>query len=87
MSGVKVTRHAARQAALKGVPFAAVVRAAEEPQVTYDVRQHPGQRRHVLNDLVAIVDFSDPDYPDGLVITVYAHKRRTPPRPDQKGTP
>ena len=71
--------HAARQATMKGFDHAAVLRAANDPQHTSDNRRYPGQKRHVRDGIVAVVDPAK-----GHVVTVYEDQRETAPRADQK---
>lgn len=61
----------------------AVLRAAAQPEVTYESRRGEGvSRRHVRNGITAVVN---PD--TGKIITFYTHKDETPLRPDQQSDP
>jgi hypothetical protein len=72
------TAHALVQASQKGISVADVLAAADNPQVSYDNGRFPGQRRHIRNGVVAVVD------PVGKrVITVYANVIETDVREDQ----
>lgn len=73
-----LTRHAGQQAMRKGISLAAVLRAANEPSVTYEHRV-PGQHRHIYGGIVTVVDRAA-----GHVITVYANVVETPLRADQR---
>lgn len=77
---VALTTHARSQAEAKGFTEEAVVLAAEDPDLSYPSRNHPGQVRCIRGDLCAVVDPAR-----ALVITVYLHHTVTPIRPDQQG--
>lgn len=70
--------HAAKQAALKGFDQTRVLRAANDPQHTYDNGRYPGQKRHVRDGLVAVVDPRRRQ-----VVTVYEDQKETALRADQ----
>lgn len=74
---ITLTRHAGVQAMKKGIAFDAVLRAANEPTVTYEHRIE-GQHRHIRGGIVAVVDRDTEK-----VITVYANIVATPLRQDQ----
>lgn len=71
--------HAAKQATTKGFDHAAVLRAANDPHHTYDNGRYAGQKRHIRDGIVAVVDTQKKH-----VITVYEDQRETAPRADQK---
>lgn len=71
--------HAAKQAALKGFETNRILRAANDPHHTYDNGRYPGQKRHVREGLVAVVDPKRRQ-----VITVYEDQKETALRADQK---
>ena len=75
----RLTRHAYEQARAKGFSTEAVLRAAQDPTVTYANGRFAGQMRHIRDGIVAIVDPTS-----GAVITVYANVTETALRPDQK---
>lgn len=70
--------HAAKQAAMKGIPHEDVLAAANSPAHTYENRRYPGQMRHIKDGLVAVVDPSRRQ-----VVTVYKDQEETALRPDQ----
>lgn len=74
-----LSAHAIKQANEKGFPVAAVLDAAARPSITYDNGRFPGQRRHIANGIVAVVDPVRE-----VVITVYANVIETDVREDQK---
>ncbi len=73
-----LTHHCKAQAEAKGIRESRILRAAENPTVTYESRNHPGQHRHVRDGIVAIVDRERQ-----VVVTVYLNVERTALRPDQ----
>jgi len=73
-----MTRHAARQAAMKGFDPAAIYRAANFPAITYENGRFPGQWRHIRDGVVAVVD---PE--NSTIITVYQNVIETALRADQ----
>lgn len=72
------TFHADKMIAEKGFDPVAVFRAANDPSVTYDNGRHPGQRRHIRDGIVAVVDPAS-----RKIITVYKNVVETDLRPDQ----
>lgn len=76
--GFTLSKHAARQAAEKGWTRTQVLQAANKPHITYDNGRYPGQKRHIRDDLVAVV------HPESKqVLTVYKNVTETDLRPDQ----
>lgn len=74
----RLTPHAASQAFAKGWSTEQVLAAANDPHVTYDNGRYPGQKRHIRDDLVAVV------HPESMTVkTVYENVRETEVRPDQ----
>lgn len=77
-SGYTLGGHAAQQARLKGWTEDQVLQAANDPHTTYDNGRYEGQRRHIRDDIVAVV------HPDSQkVVTVYQNVTETDLRPDQ----
>jgi len=74
----QASAHALVQASQKGFAPAEVLAAADNPQISYDNGRFPGQRRHIRNGLVAVVDPARQ-----IVVTIYEHKVETDVRPDQ----
>lgn len=70
--------HATKQATLKGINPAHVLHAANDPKHTYDNGRYPGQKRHVRDGIVAVVDPARKE-----VLTVYKDQEETAIRPDQ----
>lgn len=70
--------HALKQASLKGISTNSVLQAANHPTITYENRRFEGQRRHIRDDVVAVVDEAR-----SLVITVYRNVVETDLRADQ----
>lgn len=77
--GYTLHPHAARQATAKGFSHADVLDAANRPSVSYDNGRYPGQKRHIKNGIVAVVEPHT-----RTVRTVYANVKETDLRPDQK---
>lgn len=71
--------HARQQCASKGISEAAVLAAANSPAHTYPNGRYPGQWRHVLGDVCAVVDPAK-----AQVITIYANVTETDLREDQR---
>ena len=71
--------HAARQATTKGFDHDSVLAAANNPRHTYENGRYPGQKRHVRDGIVAVVDPARSE-----VVTVYKDQEQTAPRADQK---
>jgi Cu2+-containing amine oxidase len=78
----RLTHHAVRTAKQKGFDLDHVRLAANEPHHTYASGRYPGQKRHVRNGLVAVVDPAKRE-----VVTIYEDQRQTVLRPDQKSDP
>lgn len=74
----ELSGHARRQAKEKGFSEDAVLRAAHQPSVTYDNGRYPGQKRHIRDGVVAVVD---PER--GRVVTVYSNVEKTKLRTNQ----
>jgi hypothetical protein len=74
-----LTWHAKQQAKTKGLDVVAVLAAANTPAHTYPNGRFPGQWRHILGDICAVVDPAK-----GHVITVYANVVETDLRADQR---
>lgn len=74
---ITLTRHAGLQAMRKGISLDAVLKAANDPSVTYE-HKVPGQHRHIRGGIVTVVDRGKE-----VVITVYANVVETPLRQDQ----
>jgi hypothetical protein len=72
------TAHAAKMTHEKGFDVQAVLAAANLPSVTYDNGRHPGQRRHIRDGIVAVVDPAHQ-----RIITVYKNVVETDARADQ----
>jgi hypothetical protein len=75
----EITHHAAAQAKRKSFTLAQVQAAADEPYVTYDNGRYEGQKRHIREGVVAVVDPAKRH-----VVTVYENITETALRPDQK---
>ncbi len=75
---MRITHHAKRQAEAKGFAPRAVALAAQDPDVRYPSRNHPGQERRIRGGICAVVDPAT-----DTVVTVYLHLVVTPLRPDQ----
>jgi hypothetical protein len=76
--GYRLHPHAARQAQAKGFHPDRVLQAANDPHHTYPNGRYPGQKRHVRDGIVAVVDPGKNE-----VVTVYEDQRETAPRDDQ----
>lgn len=74
----RLNPHAVKQAKSKGFHPDHVLAAANDPQHTSDNGRYPGQRRHVRNGIVAVVDPARKQ-----VVTVYEDQKETAPRADQ----
>lgn len=74
----RLCNHAIRQAEEKGIHTDAVLRAANDPTVTYANRRYPNQRRHIRDGICAVVDPVEQK-----VVTFYLDVVETPLRPDQ----
>jgi hypothetical protein len=79
-TGWKLTRHAERQSATKGIDPFTLMAAAGSPTVRYaHGPKHPGQWRHIRDGIVAVVE------PKTMtVITAYIDVERTALRADQR---
>lgn len=75
---ITLSSHARWMAARKGFAAEAVLAAANDAGLTYQVSGEPDQRRHIAGGLVAVVDTYR-----RVVVTVYAHGAETPLRADQ----
>ena len=73
-----LSHHCRKMAATKRFSEQDVLAAANEPSITYESYNHPGQHRHVRGGLVAVVDRDQ-----GLVITTYRNVERTALRANQ----
>ena len=71
--------HARQQCTTKGIAEADVLAAANTPAHTYPNGRYPGQWRHILGDVCAVVDPAK-----GQVITIYANVTETDLRADQR---
>lgn len=74
----RITDHAKAQAALKGWSLDDVFQAHVDPDICYPSGSHPGQQRHIRNDLVVVVDAKR-----NTAVTVYLNVKETDLRPDQ----
>lgn len=74
----RITPHAARQAAAKGVSEDFLLDVANNPSVSYSNGRYPGQMRHIKDGWVAVVSPVEQ-----VVITLYRNVLETPLRPDQ----
>ena len=74
----QASAHALVQASQKGFTPAEVLAAADNPQISYDNGRFPGQRRHIRNGLVAVVDPARQ-----IVVTIYENVKETEVRADQ----
>lgn len=70
--------HAERQSRLKGFEVDDVLRAANSPGYSYPNGRFPGQRRHIREGIVAVVDVQS-----RVIVTVYVDHDTTPLREDQ----
>lgn len=71
--------HARQQCLAKGITEADVLAAANTPAHTYPNGRYPGQWRHILGEVCAVVDPVK-----GHVITIYANVVETDLRADQR---
>lgn len=81
---LKVTQHARRQIAEKGFDPTAIAKTFLNPDEVYASRSHPGQYRVTGNGVCLV---GKPEGNTFVLITVYADRVLTPPRPDQLDTP
>lgn len=78
------TAHALRQIIEKEFNPLMVKETFENPTEVYPSRSHPGQYRVTGNGICLV---GKPEGTRFILITVYADKVLTPPRPDQLDTP
>lgn len=74
-----LTHHAQKQATEKGIPHHLVLDAANNPSHTYENGRYAGQKRHIKNGIVAVVETASK-----RVRTVYKDQEETAIRPDQQ---
>lgn len=85
-TGMKLTmtRHACKQAALKGFTAEQIQACFNAPSRVYPSGSHPGQFRIANNDICLVgVPVSDNEF---RAITLYVNGTLTPPRADQMNT-
>ena len=80
---LSLTKHAKKQAKVKGFPVDNILKVWEDPERIISSRSYPGQYRVCGNGICLVGVKKNRQF---IVITLYVDEELTPPRPDQMRT-